>query len=158
MRWLNWIFFLLLVAIAATGATVWLTPERQSGRVDGDEVMRLRPAGRIAAAAQITEMQAEASRACRCQREHGGQRDDACWTQFHRLRDRFDHSEMATACMEESVSNTCFADGSEGADTGLFGNPARCVTTQFPYGGCDAAESRGRETEARARGNSGCSG
>jgi hypothetical protein len=158
MRWVNWVFFLLIVAIAATGAVIWLTPGTASAPVAGHERPPPRPAGRIAAAAQIAEMQAEASRACRCDRGRGGGQDDACWAQFHSLRDRFAHSEMATACAEESVAMTCFDDGSERADSFMPDNPARCVTTQFPYGGCDDAESRRRETGARARRHSGCSG
>lgn len=96
--------------------------------------------------ADIATMQAEASKACRCARDHGTRSNAECWAEFNRLRDRFTHSDSATMCMEESVARTCFP--------GPAGQGERCVQTEWPYGGCDIAESD--RLRARAQGRDGC--
>lgn len=140
-----WIL-VLAAAAAVFAAGAWLQLRPAPAAVASAPVVGEK-AGTIPTRAQVASLQLQAEAACRCARPLNDPWNRDCWAGFQRSLARYDHSGMASACAQESVSLECF--GPEG--------PNRlCVVTGRPYGACNAAEEQTLRARARARGGSGC--
>ena len=149
----KWIALAASVALLAAAGAWWRLRPAPAEPAPTATAAAARPAPAAPTPAQLRELQAKAEAACLCARKLDGDPwNKGCWADFERSVDRWEHSEFATACLDESVAGVCFSPDDE--------SPAneRCVYRERPYRSCSEAEAVARRAEARAAGNRGCGG
>jgi hypothetical protein len=131
-----WLAPATVALAAATAGAWWLvqpapTPANPAVPIPAAEAAPLRLAR--ATGAQISMMEEEAGRACRCARRLPTTSPGraACWAGFERNVARYEHQESSSMCLPLSTTITCFPD-----------MDGRCLIKDYGGGACSLHEAR----------------
>jgi hypothetical protein len=147
----KWIALGALLALLAAAGAWWRLGPAPASPAPGSAIVPARLS--TPTLAQLLELQAQADAACRCERSlPEDPRAKGCWGDFERNLARYEHSDWAAPCMDESRAGACFPPFDDS------GRRENCVLTERPYRSCSDEEAIARRAQARASGKKGCAG